>query len=135
MDKSACQRMVKKTLSGQIETGAGDAVNWEISEIQKVTGYRNLKKGTLNVRLGSPHRLRPDHTLRREDRKDGRDEDLCFECCCLVIGPCRIPALIARTSTNHWGPSVLEIMAEEMLRKRYGLQDADTLDVEVRVEK
>jgi len=126
--------MVKRILSGRIETGCGDAKNWEISEIQKITGCRNLKKGTLNLKLAIPHNLRPDCKLPRGERKDGRDEDLYFEYCFLVIGSCRVPALIARTSTNHWKSSVLEIMAEEMLRERYCLKDGDTVDVEVSME-
>jgi CTP-dependent riboflavin kinase len=115
--------MFKKILSGRIEAGCGDAKNWGISEIRSVTGYSNLKKGTLNVRLGAEHILRPDYELSRRDRGDGRDEDLCFERCCLVIDACRVPALIARTSRNYWGLSVLEVMAEEMLRERYRLED------------
>jgi CTP-dependent riboflavin kinase len=126
--------MVKNILSGQIVAGCGDGSSWGISEIQKATGYVKLKKGTLNVKLCSPHTLRPDYVLRRQERKDGRDEDLFFERCCLVIGAYRVPALIARTSTNFWGLSVLEIMAEEMLRQRYRLQDGDALDIEVCVE-
>ena len=99
-----------------------------------MTGFPNLKKGTLNVRLEAEYSLRPHCILRREDRKDGIDEDLYFEYCCLVIGACRVPAVIARTSTNYWGQSVLEIMAEEMLRESYRPQDGDTVNVEVWVE-
>jgi CTP-dependent riboflavin kinase len=95
------------------------------------TGYENLREGTLNVKLDAPHDLRRDRKLPREDRKDGRGEDLYFEYCCLVIGAGRAPAVIARTSTNYWGPSVLEIMAEETLRNHYGLEDGETLCVEV----
>jgi CTP-dependent riboflavin kinase len=124
----------RKTLSGKVAAGCGDGSNWGISEIRKATGYGNLKKGTLNVKLEDPHDLRPDYELPRADRKDGKDEDLCFECCCLVIGFRRVPALIARTSRNYWGRSVLEIMAEEMLRERYSLRDGDTFGVEVWVQ-
>jgi CTP-dependent riboflavin kinase len=127
--------MVKKKLRGEIESGVGDAGNsWGISEIQRVTGYTSLQKGTLNVRLKAEHALRPYCNLRKEDRKDGINEDLYFEHCHLVIGDYRVPALIARTSTNHWKSAVLEIMAEEMLLARYGLQDGDTLEVEVWAE-
>ena len=122
-------------LRGRIVAGCGHAGrNWGISEIQKVTGYANLKQGTLNVRLEAEHNLRPYCKLPREDRKDGIGEDLYFEHCCLVIGTHRVPALIARTSTNYWGSSVLEIMAEVMLKDSYRLRDGDVLDVEVCVE-
>ncbi len=122
----------RKTLPGRVKPGSGHAGrNWEISQIQSLTGFTNLKNGTLNVRLEAEHSLRPYCHLRRGDRKDGIDEDLYFELCCLVIGDCRVPAVIARTGTNYWGESVLEIMAEEMLRKRYRLQDGDTVNVEV----
>jgi|GEM_PF-4421200 len=102
--------------------------------LEHKAAFDNLKEGTLNVRLDAAHSLRPDYKLLRGDRECGRDEDLFFERCCLVIGLHRISALIARTSRNFWGPSVLEIMAEEMLRQGYGLQDGDVLDVEVWVE-
>lgn len=126
--------MATKTLRGQVETGCGDARSWDISEIRRVTGFDDLKESTLNVRLDAAHNLRPDYTLLRGDRECGRDEDLYFERCCLVIGPYRVSALIARTSRDFWGPSVLEIMAEELLRQRYRLQDGDALEVEVWVE-
>lgn len=119
-------------LSGRVETGYGDARNCGISEIQEITGYRELKPGTLNVRLSSPHNARCDYELLRENRKDGRNyEDLRFERCCVLIGLCRVRALIARTSTNYWKSCVLELMAEELFRERYGLKDGDILHVEV----
>jgi len=130
------RQMVKKILSGRVVPGCGNARTWEISEIRKATGFYNLVEGTLNVELGAPHILRPDYKLPRENRKDrnDHDEDLLFEHCVLVIGTLRVRALIARTSTNYWGPSVLEVMAEEMLRRRYCLEDRDVLDMEVWVE-
>src|ERR1700688_167218 len=124
--------MITKTLRGRIEAGCGNAGRtWDISEIQRVTGYTKLTNGTLNVRLEVEHNLRPDCNLRKEGRKDGIAEDLFFQHCVLVIRNGRVPALIARTSTNYWGLSVLEIMAEENLRKRFCLQDGDVVDVEV----
>ena len=123
--------MVKKILKGRVEKGCRDGKNWDISDIRKTTGYDNLKPGTLNVRLAAPHNLRIDYRLPREQRTDGRDEDLYFERCRLVIGRSSIRALIARTSTNFWGNSVLEIMAEEMIRQCYGVQDGDTVELEV----
>jgi CTP-dependent riboflavin kinase len=126
--------MVQKVLRGHVASGCRDANNWGISEIRKATGFEDLKAGTLNVRLESPHNLRPDYKLLRGNRKDERDEDLFFESCCLVIGSHRVPALIARTTTNYWKSEVLEIMAEEILRERYDLQDGDVLDIEVWAE-
>ena len=115
--------------------GSGHAgTNWGISQIQRVTGYMHLENGTLNVKLEAEHILRPFCTLRREDREDRINEDLSFERCCLLICDRKVPALIARTSTNHWGSCVLEIMAEEKIRQCYGLEDGDTLEVEVCVE-
>jgi len=123
-------------VSGRVVPGCGNARTWDMSEIREATGNYNLVEGTLNVELEVPHILRPDHKLLREDRKDrpDHDEDLFFERCFLVIGIHRVRAVIARTSTNYWGPSVLEIMAKEMLRQRYRLEDGDTLDVEVWLE-
>ena len=124
--------LMVKRLSGTVESGCGDARNWGISEIQEITGYGKLQPGTLNVRLSSPYNVRSDYELLGENRKDGRRyENLRFEHCCLLIGPCRVPALIARTSTNYWESCVLELMSEEMLRERHGLKDGDMLHVEV----
>jgi CTP-dependent riboflavin kinase len=136
MKNSNSRHMVKRTFAGRVVPGCGNASTWEISEIRKATGNYQLVEGTLNLELEVPHILRPDHKLVRENRKDrhDHDEDLFFEHCVLVIGTSRVRALIARTSTNYWGPSVLEVMAEEMLRRRYSLEDGDVLDVEVWVE-
>ena len=124
--------MTKKTLHGHVEPGCKDAKNWGIDDIRKATGWGHLKPGTLNVRLDAPHTLRADFHLPRGQREDGREEDLDFEPCWLVIGDGqKVKALIARTSTNYWKDSVLEIMAEVWLRECYGLEDGNAVAVEV----
>jgi CTP-dependent riboflavin kinase len=45
-----------------------------------------------------------------------------------------VPAWIARTSRNIHGDDVLEIMAAECLRQRYGLKDNDNIYVQVFLE-
>jgi CTP-dependent riboflavin kinase len=124
--------MTKQILSGYVyELRWGDARNWSIAEIREATGYNSLIPGTLNVKLDASHTLRSDFHLPREQRTDGRNEDLDFERCRLVMQHGTVRALIARTSTNFWGDEVLEIMAEEHLRSRYGLNDKDQVSVEI----
>src|SRR5207245_5897448 len=119
-----------KTLHGHVmRDGIGDASNWDIDAIRKATGRGGLRRGTLNLKLDAPHKLRGEYQLSRKDRADGRDEDLAFEPCLLVTNSGTASALIARTSTNHWGDEGLEIMADDHLRSRYGLNDGDSISV------
>lgn len=111
-------------------SGCGDARNWGIGDIRRVTGRDNLHPGTLNVRLDVPHGLRVDHTLRKEERTDRRPEDLYFECCSILWRGRIVPALIARTSVNFHGDYVLEIMAEWV----DDIQTGDSIEVEVKIE-
>jgi CTP-dependent riboflavin kinase len=126
--------MTTKTIRGALETGLGCAKEWSIGEIRKVTGFPSLQPGTLNVRLDAPHNIRTDALLLREGRIDNLDEDLLFERCQLLLGGVTIPAWIVRTSRNFHGDHVLEIMAEERLRQRYGLKDDDYICVQVFLE-
>lgn len=98
-------------LPGKIITGYGDASNWGVEDIRRVTERPDLHRGTINVKLGVKHELRRDYALPREDRADERDEELYFERCFLVTRNVDVPALIARTSRNAHGSDVLEIMA------------------------
>lgn len=93
-----------------------------------------LDRPSLNVRLDIPYRLRADTLLLCENRIDKLNEDLLFERCQLLLGGVMIPAWIARTSRNFHGDHVLEIMAEERLRPRYGLKDNDRIYVQVFLE-
>jgi DNA polymerase alpha-binding protein Ctf4 len=127
--------MKKKVLPGHVmKNGAGDASNWDIDAIRRVTGRGGLQRGTLNVKVDGPHKLRPEYQLSRNERADKRDEDLYFESCVLVMDGGTVAALIARTSTNHWGDEVLEIMAEQHLRSSFGLKDNDRISVEIWVD-
>jgi hypothetical protein len=106
-----------------------DARNWGIEEIRKATGRTNLYAGTINVELDQPHKLRVDHTLDRRDRTDQRDEDLFFEDCWLITSTAKVSSVIARTSTNFWGDSVLEVMAEWI----EGVDPGNSVEIEVSV--
>jgi CTP-dependent riboflavin kinase len=123
-----------RILKGMIKSGVGDAKNWSLGQIQTVTGRADLIAGTLNVEVDELHKLRCDFTLPAVSRKDGRQEDLYFEECLLLIGSKRVPALIARTSTNYHGQKVLEIMAAEHLRNSHGLEDGHIINVQVRTD-
>jgi CTP-dependent riboflavin kinase len=121
-----------RVLRGTVKAGVGDAKNWPLEQIRSLTGRSDLIAGTLNVELDEPHAVRRDYTLHAASRNDGRREDLYFEECLLLIGSKRVPALIARTSTNYHGQKVLEIMAAEFLRSSHGLCDGDVIKVQVR---
>jgi CTP-dependent riboflavin kinase len=123
--------MARQILRGYVSPGHDDARKWGIAEIRKATGYTSLIEGTLNVRLSIPHSVRTDFRLRKEDRTDGRAEDLDFERCLLVTRSGSVAALIARTSTNAWGNDVLEIMAEVHLRSCFNLSDTDDVSIHV----
>jgi CTP-dependent riboflavin kinase len=131
--------MTKRVLCGRVAPGCGDAVNWPMDDILKKVArcFGHLEKGTLNVTLDGTHELRPDFKLSKKERSDGgtRPEDLSFECCRLVTATGSVRALIARTSTNHHGDGVLEIMAEKHLRDCLGLKDDDRVDIEVWIEE
>jgi CTP-dependent riboflavin kinase len=75
-----------------------------------------------------------DALLLRENRMDKLNEDLLFERCQVLLDGVRVPAWIARPSRNFHGDYVLEIMAEERLRQRYGLKDNDNIYVQVFLE-
>ena len=70
----------------------------------------------------------------RENRIDKLNEDLLFERCQVLLDGVMVPAWIARTSRNLHGDHVLEIMAAERLRQRYGLKDNDNIYVQVFLE-
>jgi len=104
------------------------SLTWPIEQIREATGRQNLRIGTLNVRLDEPYAVRHDFTLY------GAREEIYFECCLLLIGRATVEALIARTSVNYWGDWYLEIMSAEHLRTAYGLQDEDSVRVQMRTE-
>jgi CTP-dependent riboflavin kinase len=127
--------MTRRVLSGRVLPGLGDAANWPMDDILKTVAscFDHLEKGTLNVTLDEPYTLRPDFKLLKDERSDRgtRPEDLSFECCRLGTGTGSLKALIARTSTNHHGDAVLEIMAAENLRNYFGLKDDDQVHIEI----
>jgi CTP-dependent riboflavin kinase len=122
-----------RVLRGVVKAGLCDAKNWDVKAIRTVTGRPDLVEGTLNVKLNEPHVLRPDFALPAASRND-RNEDLYLEECLLLINSDKVPALIARTSTNFWGRETLEIMASVHLRHTYRLNDEDIIRVQVRTE-
>jgi len=126
--------MTKKTIRGVLRTGLGCARDWGIDEIRNATGCPGLQPGTLNVQLDIPYKLRVDALLLRENRIDKLNEDLLFERCQVLLEGVLVPAWIARPSQNFHGDYVLEIMAEERLRQRYGLKDNDNIYLQVFLE-
>lgn len=125
--------ILRVTLQGFYDTGIGDASNWGIEDIQRVTGW-NVVRGTVNVRLEGRHTLRqpPDFHLPEKERADGRDEDLSFERCVVILpDERRVRGLIAQTGRHAWGDGYLEIMAEERLIDRYALEDGTPLRIVV----
>lgn len=78
-----------------------------------------------------PRKLRVNALLLRENGIDKLNEDLLFERCQVPLDGVMVPAWIARTSRNFHGDHVLEIMAADRLRQRYGSKDNDYIYLQV----
>jgi CTP-dependent riboflavin kinase len=104
-------------------------VTWPTDRIRELVGRPGLHKGTLNVRLSAEHQVTANYTLPEE--QNNRLETLYFERCNLLIRASVIPALIARTSTNHHGSDLLEIMADVHIRQTFEIPDGARISVEV----
>jgi CTP-dependent riboflavin kinase len=121
-----------KHLVGAVETGVGAASSSLaplLTIIRDASSLKDLQPETLNVRLREPYVLRPTFTILGSEV--GRDEDYRFEVCS-IHDLQRLRAflgLIMRTSTNHHGESVLEVMAEVNLRQRMSLSDGTSVEV------
>jgi CTP-dependent riboflavin kinase len=125
-----------KLLTGIIEGGSGGAsprTSEVIDELRELTGFRELRSGTLNVRLKEPHTFREDFCFTRDKRRepDPKEEDWFFEVCRVSRAGRSTKALILRTSRNFHGDCVLEVMAEEKLRDWLPANDSDSVQVEI----
>lgn len=116
-----------RTLRGIVFKGAGVAtgsLRRLMPEIRKRSGL-DLRAGTVNVRLPQWYTIRHDLTLWAHEH--GHHEHLFFERC-TVFGK---PALIVRTSQNHHGSHVLELLGVEAIRRNHRVKLGDRLSVRV----
>lgn len=84
-----------------------------------------VRPGTVNVEL--PHWFTIRHDLVLWAHEYGHHEHLFFERCS-VFGK---PAQILRTSQNHHGSAVLEIMGVEAIRRNHRIKIGDTIAIRV----
>lgn len=84
-----------------------------------------LRPGTVNIKLPHWYTIRHDLTLWAHEY--GHHEHLFFERC-RVFGK---PALIWRSSENHHGSAVLEVMGTEAIRRNHRVKIGDRVTVEV----
>jgi hypothetical protein len=117
-----------RDLQGIVFKGAGVAGNCLkplLPAIRHRTGLTNLLPHTLNIRLPVAYTGTRDFIF--EAKAHSHHEDVYLERC-RVRG---LDALIMRTSTNHHGASVLEIMAEVFLKQHFGITDGDVVTIQV----
>jgi CTP-dependent riboflavin kinase len=122
-------------LHGIVRSGIGDYGYWLAQleqHYQAKTGMK-LFPGTLNLELAEPYRV-PASALRLEGHEYGGRVSV-------SIVPCRVfgrRAFILRTDANEQGTgdhphTLIEIATDVKLRAEYGLQDGDSVMVELDV--
>lgn len=119
--------MKQRTLRGVAAKGAGAAsgsLKRILPEIRKRSGLRVLT-GTVNVRLTHWYTIRHDLTIWAHEH--GHHEHLFFERCTFFGRP----ALIVRTSQNHNGSHIVEVLATERVRRNHRIKLGDRISVRV----
>lgn len=120
-------------LKGRVVSGIGNFSYW----IDKLDKYYTLKTGmklfpgTLNIQLDAPFDM-PGTALRLEGEEYGGDVSI-------NILPCKTfgrKAFILRTDQNESGlgdhpKTIIEIATDIKLRDSYGLNDGDSVEVEI----
>jgi riboflavin kinase len=120
-------------LQGVVVSGVGDFSHW-IDKLHdhyfRKTGL-HLFPGTLNIRLDEPYSL-PRNCLRLEKEEYGGTVNV-------NLVPCRIfgrAAFLLRTDGSDAGvgrhpKTIVEIATDVKMRDTYGLNDGDTVEVEI----
>lgn len=119
--------MTRRVLRGTIRKGAGCSGRC-MAKIHAALCARSglkLRPGTVNLHLPHWYTLRHDLTIWAHEYH--HHEHLFFERC-EVFGK---PALIVRTSENHHGSQVLEIMGTERIRRNHHLKIGGRLAITV----
>lgn len=124
---------MKQLLRGRVRSGRGDFGFWltKLKEHYRSKTGMSLFPGTLNVELSKPFSL-PTKRSRLEGHEYGGTVSV-------NIVPCRIlglAAFILRTDANELGAgdhprTIVEVATNANLRKTFGLQDGDFVEVEV----
>lgn len=125
--KTARAKVAIRTLRGTVCSGTGSSprsMRRVLAEVCRRSGLR-LRPGTVNVRLSHWYTIRHDLTIWAHE--SGHHEHLFFERCA-VFGK---PALIVRTSQNHHGSAVIEVMGVERIRRNHRVKIGDRLAVRV----
>ena len=118
-------KLVGKPVEGcKVATGSLEEL---MPRIRHLSGVRELKKGTLNIRLQHGYEERPDFTIPPCDEHP--NESVAFQRC-RVLGH---DALIMRTQNGKkfHGLEVLELMAEVNFRDTYSLSEEAEIEVEI----
>ena len=118
-------KLVGKPVEGcRVATGSLEKL---MPRIRNLSGLRELKQGTLNIRLQHPYEERPDFTIPACDEHP--NESVSFQRC-RVLGH---GALIMRTQNGkkYHGLEVLEIMADVNFRETYSLTEDAEIEVEI----
>lgn len=104
---------------------AGKSLARLIRVIRERSGLAGLHPETLNVRLPHWYAVYPDIAILAHEY--GHHEHVFLERCELYGRP----ALIVRTSQNHWGSAVLEILAVERVRRNHRIRTGGRIAVTV----
>ena len=115
-------------LKGIVFTGANVALKSLsplFEQIKYRSGISSLIPGTLNLKLAQDHIGYLDIIFLAHEYN--HHEHVFLERCNIF----NKKALIARTSTNFHGNTVIEVIAQEHLRETYDLKDGDEVEVEV----
>jgi riboflavin kinase, archaea type len=124
---------MKQLLRGRVRSGRGDFGYWltKLQEHYRAKTGMSLFPGTLNVELPEPYSL-PPKRMRLEGREYGGTVSV-------NIVPCRIlglAAFILRTDGNESGSgdhprTIVEVATDANLRRTFGLEDGDSVEIEV----
>jgi len=124
---------MKRLLRGRVRSGRGDFGHWltKLEEHYRAKTGMSLFPGTLNVELSEPYSL-PAQRIRLEGHEYGGTVSV-------NIVSCRIQGLAAfilRTDGNESGTgdhprTIVEVASDANLRKTFGLEDGDWVEIEV----
>lgn len=120
--------MSGRILRGIVTKGTGSSgtsLAKVMPDIRKRTGLPRLRAATINIKLPVWYTPRPDVVLWADEY--GHHEHL-FLTHCRVFGE---DALILRTSQNHHGSGVIEVMAQSWVRRKRKVKIGDRISVRV----
>jgi len=126
------------TLDGNITTGMGTARKWVkmIEPVFKEKFDIQLFSGTLNVKLLTNYKVKPDEIIKSEEY--GGTQNVFVQKCNIINQEHRIikEVFIVRAAKNEtkkgdYGTDILEIVSDVNLRETFNLQDDDSIRIEI----